>query len=96
LQHDLAGRGAAQSFMAEGGARDVAAQAFEFLSLLRPAAGVGMQTEPLSTHTTLGLETQGAVCRPASGIGSVVSRRGGVSELTQLLKLGACCRNGPG
>ena len=34
LQHDLTGPGAAEPFVAEGGARDVAAETFEFLSLL--------------------------------------------------------------
>ncbi len=55
LEDDLAGRCAAQAFVAEGGARDVATETFEFLSLLGPAAGVGMQANPLGTDTALGL-----------------------------------------
>ncbi len=47
LQHDLAGRGAAQAFVAEGGARDIPTQAFEFLPLLGAAPGVGMQAKTL-------------------------------------------------
>ncbi len=38
LQHDLAGPGAAEPFVAEGRPRDVATQPFEFLSLLGPTA----------------------------------------------------------
>ena len=38
LEDDLAGRGAAQAFMAEGGARDVAAQSFECLALMADLA----------------------------------------------------------
>ncbi len=53
LKHDLAGPGAAEPFVAEGRTRDIAAQPFEFLALLGAATGVGMQTEPLSTYTTL-------------------------------------------
>jgi len=34
LKHDLAGWGAAQTFVAQGGARDIAAKPFEFLALL--------------------------------------------------------------
>ncbi len=34
LEHNLAGRGTAQAFVAEGGARNVPTQAFEFLPLL--------------------------------------------------------------
>ena len=55
LKDDLAGRGAAQAFVAQGRARDVAAQAFELLPLVGATAGVGMETEPLSTHTPLGM-----------------------------------------
>ena len=55
LEDDLAGRGTAQAFVAEGRTCDVATQPFEFLSLLRTALGIRMQTEPLSTHTALGL-----------------------------------------
>jgi len=55
LQHDLTGPGAAEPFVAEGGARDVAAQPFELLALLGPTAGVGMQAKPLGTDTALGI-----------------------------------------
>ena len=55
LEDDLAGPGAAEPFVAQGRTCDVAAQAFEFLPLLGPAAGVGMQTEPLSLYTPLGM-----------------------------------------
>ena len=51
LQDDLTGRGAAQAFVAEGGARDVATQAFEFLPLVGSARGLRMQTKPLGTDT---------------------------------------------
>ena len=55
LENDRAGWGTAQAFVAQGRARDVATQSFEFLSLLGAAMGVGMQAKPLGTHTTLGL-----------------------------------------
>ena len=55
LEDDLAGRSTAQAFVAEGGARDIATQAFEFLSLLGATLRVGMQAKPLGTDTTLGL-----------------------------------------
>ena len=41
LDHNLAGRGAAQAFVAEGGVRDVTTQAFEFLLLLGATRCVG-------------------------------------------------------
>jgi hypothetical protein len=41
LEDHLAGRGAVQAFLPQGRTRDVAAQPFELLSLLGPAAGVG-------------------------------------------------------
>ena len=53
LEHNLAGRGAAEAFVAEGGARDIPTQAFEFLPLLGAAPGVGMQAKPLVTDTAL-------------------------------------------
>ena len=46
--------------MAEGGARDVATQPFEFLPLVGATAGVGMQTEPLSIYTPLGMRAHWA------------------------------------
>ncbi len=55
LKDDVAGRGTAQAFVAQGGARDVAAQLFEFLPLVGAARGLRMQTEPLRTHTPPGL-----------------------------------------
>ncbi len=41
LEAHLAGRGAVQAIVPQGRTRDVAAQPFELLSLLGPAAGVG-------------------------------------------------------
>ncbi len=41
LEDDLAGWGAAQSFVAQGGTRDVAAQPFELLALLGAAVRIG-------------------------------------------------------
>ncbi len=67
LQDDLAGWCTAQAFVPQGGTRDVATELFEFVSLLGAAMGVGMQAEPLRTHTALGLrhfwirEAQGRV-----------------------------------
>ena len=55
LEDDLAGRGAAQAFMAQGRTGDVATELFEFLSLMGSTRRLGMQTEPLRTHTPLGL-----------------------------------------
>lgn len=57
LQHNLAGRGAAQAFVAQGRARDVAAEPFEFLSLVGATLCVGMQAEALGTDTALGLRS---------------------------------------
>ena len=51
LQHDLTSRGAAEPFVAESGTCDVAAQPFEFLSLLGFTTRVSMQTKPLGTDT---------------------------------------------
>ncbi len=56
LEDNLAGLGTAQAFVAQGRARDVAAQPFELLALLGPTAGVGMQAKPLGTDTALGLQ----------------------------------------
>ncbi len=55
LEDDLAGRGAAQAFVAEGGTCDVATQPFEFLPLLGITPGISMQAKPLGTDTALGL-----------------------------------------
>ncbi len=55
LQHDLAGWGAAQAFVAQGRARDVATQPFEFLALLGAAICIRMQAKALGTHTARGL-----------------------------------------
>ncbi|MCZ6449859.1 MAG: hypothetical protein O6918_03185 [Deltaproteobacteria bacterium] len=43
LEDDIAGRGAAHPFVAEGGARDIATQVFECVALMGGAAHVGMQ-----------------------------------------------------
>ena len=51
LKHDLAGRGTAQPFVAEDGTGDVAAEPFEFLSLLGTTPGISMQAKPLGTDT---------------------------------------------
>ena len=53
LEDDLAGWGAAQAFMAQRGARDVATQPFEFLPLLGTTPCLRMQAKPLGTHTAL-------------------------------------------
>ena len=53
LQHDLTGPGEAEPFVAEGRTHDVATEAFEFLSLMGTTPGIGMQTKPLGTDTTL-------------------------------------------
>ncbi len=42
LEDDIAGRGAAHPFVAEGGACDIATQMFEGLPLMRAAARVGI------------------------------------------------------
>ncbi len=42
LQHDLTGRGAAQACVAQGRARDVATELFEFLPLMGSTRRVGM------------------------------------------------------
>ena len=45
LQHDIAGAIALEPFVADRRAGDVAAQAFEFLALMRTTAHPGMQAE---------------------------------------------------
>jgi hypothetical protein len=55
LEDDLAGRCAAQAFVAQGGTGDAAIQTFEGVPLLGAATGVSMQAKPLGTHTALGL-----------------------------------------
>ncbi len=55
LEDHLPGRGAAQAFVAQGRARDIAAQAFKFLPLLGTTPGIGMQAKPLGTDTALGV-----------------------------------------
>ncbi len=51
LQEDLAGRGAAQPFVAQGGAGDVATETFEGRPLMRPAIHVGLKAKALATDT---------------------------------------------
>ncbi len=46
LEDNLAGLGTTQAFVAQGGARDVAAQPFEFLSLMGTTAGVACRLNP--------------------------------------------------
>jgi len=55
LEDDLAGRSTAQAFVAEGGARDIAAQTFEGVPLMGAASRIGMQAKPLGTDTALWL-----------------------------------------
>ncbi len=55
LQDDLAGRGAAQPFVAQGGTGDIATKAFEGGPLMGAVARVGMQAKPLGTDTALGM-----------------------------------------
>ena len=55
LKDHLAGPGAAEPFVAEGRTRDVAAEPFEFLSLLGTTTGIGMQAKPLGTDAALWL-----------------------------------------
>jgi len=55
LKDDLAGSGAAQAFVAQGRARDIPTQAFEFLSLMGATLCVGMQAKPLGPDTPLGV-----------------------------------------
>ena len=53
LEDDLAGRGAAQAFVAQGRARDVATHSFKFLSLMEATIYIGMQAKPLGTDTAI-------------------------------------------
>ncbi len=53
LEDNLTGRGAAQAFVAQGRARDVTAQPFEGVPLMRAAVRIGMQAKPLGTDTAL-------------------------------------------
>jgi len=55
LEDDVAGRGAAQAFVAESRARDVATEPFEFLSLVGSTPGSRMQAKPLGADTALGV-----------------------------------------
>jgi len=55
LKHDLTGWCTAQAFVAQGRARDIPTQAFEFLSLVGATLGVGMQAKPLGIDTALGV-----------------------------------------
>jgi len=55
LQDDLTSPGVAEPFVAEGRTRDVATEAFKFLSLLGTTPGISMQAKPLGTDTALGL-----------------------------------------
>jgi len=55
LKDDLAGWGAAQAFVAQGRARDVATQPFEFLPLMGAAICLRMEAKALGTDTALGL-----------------------------------------
>jgi len=55
LQDDLTGPAAAEPFVPESGAGDVATKLLEFLPLLGRTRRFGMQTEPLGTHTAPGL-----------------------------------------
>ncbi len=54
LKHDLASRGAAQPFVAEGGTGDVATETFEGGPLMGAAGHLGMQAKALATDTALG------------------------------------------
>ena len=55
LEDDLAGWCTVQAFVAQGRTRNVAAQTFEFLSLLGAAICIRMQAKALGTHTARGL-----------------------------------------
>jgi len=59
LQHNLAGPGAAQPFVAEGRARDVATQAFEGLPLMGATTRVGsyISSHHLISDRSLGFVT---------------------------------------
>jgi hypothetical protein len=51
LQHDIAGVIAFESFVGNGGAGDIAAQAFEFLTLIGATAHRCMQAEAVRVDT---------------------------------------------
>ncbi len=53
LEDDLAGRSMAQSFVSEGGARDVTTQTFEFLPLLGATRCVGSKAEGKNMESQL-------------------------------------------
>jgi hypothetical protein len=61
LQHDASSVIALESFVGDRGTRDVAAQAFESLSLTRVTAHPGMQAEAVR----LGAQGRGGFLRPA-------------------------------
>ena len=51
MEHDPAGRGTAQPFVAECGARDVVTETFEGVPLMGAALGFRMPAKPLGTDT---------------------------------------------
>ncbi len=55
MEHDPAGRGTAQPFVAECGARDVVTETFEGVPLMGATPCIRMQAKPMGTDTTLGL-----------------------------------------
>jgi len=55
LEDDVARRGAAQAFVAQGGTGDIAPELFEFLALLGAARGLRMEAKALGTDTALGM-----------------------------------------
>ena len=69
---NLAGRGPAQPFVAQGLAREIATQTFKFLPLMGSTRRIGMQAKPLGTDTALGLrylwtgKAQRGVGRPSA------------------------------
>ena len=85
LQHDLAGAVTLESFVGNGGARDVAAQAFEFLALMGATTHRGVQAEAVRIGAQCwhggfaaprdGLHVQHFVRRRAFGMSAARSRR---------------------
>lgn len=63
LEDDLAGTGAGQPLIANGGASDVAAQMFECPPLLCGAAHIGMQAIALRADTALRLLVRGGALK---------------------------------
>jgi hypothetical protein len=61
LQHDVTGAIALEPFVGDRGTRDVAAQAFESLSLMRVTAHPGMQAEAVR----IGAQARGGFVVPA-------------------------------